>query len=161
MSLFLIRHASSGTRNNSDPYDYERNLDALGYDQAQAIANQLKDQNISQIFSSRATRCVETVTPLADKLGIEIQLVDELFEGSSTSKAIEFVRGLTGSDFVACSHGDIIPDLIRLLAMSGTRTSKGGCAKGSIWQVENNDDSFATATYYDPTSVLSSKELLI
>ena len=154
MPLFLIRHAVAGVRNNQDPTDDQRPLDAVGRDQAAAIADRWTDTSVQAIYSSHATRCVQTVEPLAAVLGLEIQIAPELFEGASTSRSIEFVRSFTDTSVVLCSHGDVIPDLIRNLGTGGTRLEGQGCAKGSIWRLDNTTERIESGTYLGPAGLL-------
>jgi len=53
VTLFLIRHAVAGVRNNQDPEDDRRPLDSIGIDQAQVIAAGWSDPDIEAIYSSR------------------------------------------------------------------------------------------------------------
>lgn len=161
VTLFLIRHASSGNRNNFDPLDYQRPLDTLGKEQAEAVSTKLRERNIDSIYSSKATRCVETVEPLAQHFGITIEIEDALFEGSSSSAAITLVRTLAerevDGDVVLCSHGDVIPDILRVLATGGTRLHGSGCAKGSIWALDTAGERIDTGHYYNAQQILDAK----
>ena len=51
-----------------------------GKQQAEEIAKIFADEKITAIYSSPLTRCIETITPLAEKHGISIQKRDELRE---------------------------------------------------------------------------------
>jgi 8-oxo-dGTP diphosphatase len=155
MTLFLIRHAVAGVRNNQDPADDQRPLDAVGIDQAQAIASGWSGEAIETIYSSPALRCVQTVEPLAASLGLTVQIAPELFEGASRSRSIEFVRAFTGRDIVMCSHGDVIPDVLRNLEVGGSRLDGRGCAKGSIWRLDNSTDRIESGTYLDAPGLLT------
>jgi len=147
--LFLIRHAVAGVRNNQDPADDQRPLDAVGVDQATMIADNWSDLSVQAIYTSPARRCVQTVEPLAERLGLAVQIAPELFEGASTSRSIEFVRSFTGQSVVLCSHGDVIPDVLRNLATGGSRLDGRGCAKASIWQLDNTTDRIESGVYLD------------
>ena len=48
-----------------------------------------------------------------------------------------------------CSHGDVIPDLVRRAQGRGLLVpGKSGCAKGSVWTLQHWDGSgFATGIY--------------
>ena len=150
MPLFLIRHAVAGVRNNSDPFDDGRPLDALGLSQAATIASEWSE-SIEAIFSSPAMRCVQTVEPLAERLGLTITIAPELFEGASASRSIEYVRSFTGRSVALCSHGDVIPDILRNLEVGGTVLNGRSCAKGSIWRLDNSTGRIESGTYH-PTS---------
>jgi phosphohistidine phosphatase SixA len=145
--LFLIRHAVAGVRNNLDPSDDQRSLDEVGRSQAQAIAHTWTEMGIEAIYSSPALRCVQTVEPLAERLQMPVRIAPELFEGASTSRSIEYIRSFTGRSVVLCSHGDVIPDVLRNLEIGGSQLQGRGCAKGSIWQLDNATDRIETGIY--------------
>jgi len=145
--LFLIRHAVAGVRNNLDPSDDRRPLDHIGMDQALAIAAGWTCDDVEAIYSSPSLRCVQTVEPLAERLGLTVELAPELFEGAATSRSVEYVRSFTGRSVVLCSHGDVIPDVLRNLQVGGSRLDGRGCAKGSIWQLDNSTDRIESGVY--------------
>ncbi len=147
MPLFLIRHAIAGVRNNLDPSDEQRPLDRVGRRQAQAIADTWTETGIEAIYSSPALRCVQTVEPLAERLQIPVLIAPELFEGASTSRSIEYVRSFTGRSVALCSHGDVIPDVLRNLEVGGCQLQGQGCAKGSVWLLDNSTDRIETGIY--------------
>lgn len=134
-------------RNNRDANDAERRLDPLGEDQALAIGEELARHSITAIFSSPARRCIDTVAPLAKQLGIEVTIAPELFEGATTASSMAFIRSLTGQDVVACSHGDVIPDVLRNLEVGGTQLEGRGCSKGSIWELDNSSERIESGAY--------------
>ncbi len=145
--LFLIRHAVAGVRDNGDPSDDRRPLDALGLDQARVIADSWTEP-IEAIFSSPALRCMQTVEPLAARLGLTVATAPELFEGASSSRSIAYVRSFTGRSVVLCSHGDVIPDILRNLRAGGTVLDGRGCAKASIWRLDNSTERIESGTYH-------------
>jgi len=146
--LFLIRHAVAGVRSSLDPFDDRRELDDGGRHQAQTIAAEWSCDDVEAIFSSPAVRCVQTVEPLAERLGLQVQIATELFEGASSSRSIAYVRSFTGRSVVLCSHGDVIPDVLRNLEVGGSRLEGRGCGKGSIWSLDNSTDRIESGTYY-------------
>ncbi|MFT4987656.1 MAG: phosphohistidine phosphatase SixA [Acidimicrobiales bacterium] len=147
MPLFLIRHAVAGVRNNLDLSDDQRPLDQVGRSQAQTIAEAWTELGIEAIYSSPALRCVQTVEPLAERFQMAVQIAPELFEGASTSRSIEYIRSFTGRSVVLCSHGDVIPDVLRNLEVGGSQLQGRGCAKGSIWQLDNSTDRIESGIY--------------
>lgn len=153
MTLFLIRHANAGVRNNQNPHDDQRELDPIGWEQAQRIASTHGDHAIEAIYASPALRCQQTVAPLAASLGVEVTIAPQLFEGASTATSIEFVRSFVGRTVVLCSHGDVIPDVLRLLEIGGSRLDGRGCAKGSVWELDNSTERIESGRYFDPVSL--------
>ena len=73
--LFLVRHAHS----DYGP-DERRGLSAAGRAAAARVADILASQRIERIYSSPYARAIETVQPLADRLGVPVALDDDLRE---------------------------------------------------------------------------------
>lgn len=138
MTIYLIRHANAGTR-GSDPNDLDRPLDPTGWEQAADIAERFADVGITSIMTSRATRCSQTVGPLATALQLDVEEHPALLEGQSARAAVDLCRYLARDGVTAalCSHGDIIPDTIQTLAREGMVISgQRGWAKGSTWKID-------------------------
>ena len=82
MSVFmLIRHASNPTvgRRLAGRMSGVR-LDEVGRAQAEELAERLSSVPIAAIYSSPLERCVETATPLAGRLGLEVRTSEKLLE---------------------------------------------------------------------------------
>jgi len=105
VSVLLLRHARAGERAAWTGDDRLRPLDERGLRQALAL-RELAQRAIGRIVSSPYRRCVETVEPLAEALGIPIELDDRLAEGASTQLALSLLGELDGG--LACTHGDVI-----------------------------------------------------
>ena len=105
MSVLLLRHARAGERAAWTGDDTLRPLDDRGLRQALALRD-LAQRAIGRIVSSPYRRCVETVEPLAEALGIAIELDDRLAEGASPQLALALLAELDGG--LACTHGDVI-----------------------------------------------------
>ncbi|MEE2769100.1 MAG: phosphoglycerate mutase family protein [Actinomycetota bacterium] len=140
MSILVVRHASAGTRLTEDGDDAERPLDRNGTLQAASIADAFTDRSVSTVLSSRAVRCQQTVSPLAQRAGLTVVVSAALFEGASL-QAVRLVNGMAEADdgnetTVLCSHGDVVSEIVRSLALAGMRTrGDRGCAKGSVWEL--------------------------
>jgi Fructose-2,6-bisphosphatase len=105
VSVLLLRHARAGERAAWTGDDTLRPLDDRGLRQALAL-RELAQRAIGRIVSSPYRRCVETVEPLAEALGIPIELDDRLAEGASPQLALALLAELDGG--LACTHGDVI-----------------------------------------------------
>lgn len=136
MSVHLVRHASAGDRSRWSGDDLDRPLDERGAEQARRLADHLGEAPIRAVWSSIAARCVDTVAPLADRLGVPVETRRELTEGARHGDLFELVRSAATEegDLVMCSHGDLIPEVLNRLLREGMRvTGTRGCAKGSVW----------------------------
>lgn len=156
VTLFLVRHAVAGVRDNYDPGDDQRPLDAIGVEQAIALADRLRGEPIEAIYSSPALRCRQTVEPLGEAVAMDVTVEPRLFEGATTSASMGLLRSLTGRTVVLCSHGDVIPDMLRNLEVGGCRLEGRGCAKGSIWQLDNSTERVESGFYLGPVGVSAS-----
>jgi 2,3-bisphosphoglycerate-dependent phosphoglycerate mutase len=73
--LYLVRHA----RADYGP-DETRGLSADGHAAAARVAELLAGRRITRIHSSPYTRAIQTVQPLADRLGLPVEIHDDLRE---------------------------------------------------------------------------------
>ena len=152
-TVHLIRHAHAGDRSKWKDDDHLRPLSSKGKRQARTIAERLADRGIDVIQSSPYVRCVDTVTPLGERLGLEILDSPNLAEGADPSPTLELIESVSGLEIALCSHGDLIPHVVEQLKKDGAklRSSNGrvGYTKGSVWEitVENGDP---VAAQYHP-----------
>ncbi len=149
--MLLIRHAHAGSRRNWADDDLLRPLTANGRRQAERLVETLAPWWPQRILSSPYTRCVETVTPLAESLGLPTEVMSELAEGAG-AEALALVRSLACDKAALCTHGDVIPEVLVALA-DEDRLDLGPDprqAKGSAWVLEANGGRFVKATYVPP-----------
>jgi 8-oxo-dGTP diphosphatase len=129
MTLYVIRHAKAG-----NAPDEERPLNDAGRRQAERIADLLGDAGVERILTSRYARCVETVAPLAERVGVEVERHDALAEESDVEAAWALLESVAGTDAVLCSHGNILgPVLDRVLRRGAEVDGEWTLRKGSIW----------------------------
>lgn len=151
VAIYLIRHGHAGDRSNWSGDDLRRPLSNKGRRQAAHLADALEDQPVKAIFSSPATRCIQTVEPLAERLGLTVVEAMELYEGHDPDEAIRFALGHAEDNAVICSHGDIIPRMLRRFVSAGMRSDNGSeSRKGSMWTLELDGDDVIRGTYHPP-----------
>jgi len=153
VTVYLVRHAQAFARHEWRQPDDLRPLSPKGERQAQGLVDLLACQPVDRVLSSPSLRCCLTVAPLAEKLALEVEVVTELLEGASASRAVTLVEsvaaGSTGA--VLCSHGDVIPGVLRHLTAMGLKLADPlKWAKGSAWALEHNGLAFTTAHYLPP-----------
>ncbi|MCU1498870.1 MAG: hypothetical protein JWM47_2823 [Acidimicrobiales bacterium] len=114
MLIHLIRHAHAGSRKHWHGDDRLRPLSHRGERQAAAVADELADAGIDQLWSSVFVRCVQTLEPIAHRRGLEIEARDDLTEGGSGAKALDALLAAADAGHVvaASSHGDVIPAIV-------------------------------------------------
>jgi phosphohistidine phosphatase SixA len=133
LALFLVRHAKAGSRQRWAGDDVLRPLSNRGARQAKALVALLEPYgvgNVRRVVSSPYVRCVETVAPLAEQLGLKIEVVEELAEGHGP-EALALARSWLGEEVAACSHGDVVPFVVGQLVHDAPDPLP--CAKGSTW----------------------------
>lgn len=136
-TFLLLRHAKAGHRGgwNGPGPDEVRPLSKKGWRQAEGLVALLRPYGISRLLSSRYVRCAQTLEPLAEALGLEVEGVDELAEGADPRRTRALLHGLNSATAALCSHGDVIPTLLDLLAAEDGLDLPPDypCAKGSTW----------------------------
>jgi phosphohistidine phosphatase SixA len=150
MALYLIRHAKAGQRGSWDGPDLLRPLTRSGRAQAQAFAAWLANEPVARILSSPYTRSVQTVQPLADKLGVTVEVTELLSEGSAFEPVLELLEVLPEPS-VLCSHGDLIPDTVEALLRRGAvLDGQPDWRKGSTWVLSRDDRQITRARAVPP-----------
>jgi phosphohistidine phosphatase SixA len=143
VTILLVRHAKAGQRGKYDGPDEERPLSKKGWRQAEGLVEALKGYGVSRILSSPYVRCVQTVEPLADALGLTVEPADELVEGADPAETRELMRRLGNEGAVAalCTHGDMVPGVLDLLvAHEGLELPPDyPFQKGSTWVITEED----------------------
>lgn len=153
-TLHLLRHGAAGDRDKWKEEDRLRPLTKKGRRQAVALAERLRHREIERVLSSPYRRCVETVEPLAEALGLEVEIAPALGEGPDVDGAYELIHELAGANAVLSSHGDVIPATMnRLMWMGLTLQSRFYCSKGSTWEVEVVSGRYTEGTYVPPPEV--------
>lgn len=149
MTVYLVRHADAVSRQEWAHEDLLRPLTGKGFDQAQGLVDLLGDIRVTRFLTSPAVRCRQTLEPLASHLGLVIEETPALLEGTVVHEARALLDSVTAGDVVLCSHGDVIPDLVRRAQGRGMLVpGKSGCAKGSVWTFQHWDGTgFATGIY--------------
>jgi 8-oxo-(d)GTP phosphatase len=158
--VLVVRHASAGSRATWHGDDRARPLDDCGRLQADELVRLLAHFDPSLIVSADYLRCRQTVEPLAASLGLTIRELPELSElgyPGHEDEAVRLIRSLGGphETVVACSQGNVIPDLLQRLAreddvdLPNPPTAK----KASTWALTFRDDRIAGGEYFPPPSV--------
>ena len=150
MTVYLVRHARAGQRSAWKGDDTLRPLSKIGRRQAAELADMLADKPIRDIVSSPYVRCRQTVEPLAKRLGLTVDVADELAEGAGLDAALRLVEKVSDRDAVLCTHGDIVQLLLTHARANGVKTGKLRMDKGSVWALETRAGAIVKATYLQP-----------
>ena len=153
-TVLLVRHATAGSAAAWAGDDRRRPLDEGGWAQADGLARLLSRFDVSEIMSADLDRCTQTVAPVAEALGLEVRLSPLLETAgyvSHEADAVALLRGIGGPqrDAVACSTGEVIPDLVRRIAEHDHRSLPMApvARKGSVWALTFSSDRLLETEY--------------
>ena len=162
-TIELVRHGDAAGRDRwAGRPDHDRPLSDLGVRQAKGLARDLMAAgDVTAVHSSPLTRCVQTLLPLADSLGVVVQPEEALAEATTLpvldggdawvaaawlgGRAVALLDRLVAAHphgrVVVCSHGDVIPAVVALLAgRDGLALRDVRLAKGARFSLEFSDD---------------------
>ncbi|TDJ74901.1 MAG: histidine phosphatase family protein [Planctomycetota bacterium] len=106
-TVFFLRHAEKGTDDARDPELSER-----GTERAAALAELLEHAGVTHLFASEFRRTQATLAPLAEALGLEVEIVS----ARSPDVQVAALRALpAGSVAVVAGHSNTTPALVRAL----------------------------------------------
>jgi len=118
--LVLLRHAKAVKREDWDGDDGDRPLAQLGQLQAKRMPSLYLPYNISEIHSSDAQRCIETIDLMArliEKTPIFSADLSEYGYAKDRKAPLDYVQDLMdrGASAIVCSHNPIIPKVVQKL----------------------------------------------
>jgi phosphohistidine phosphatase SixA len=116
-TIYLFRHAEKAKDGTRNP-----DLNQLGLNRAENLKQWLADKNISTIYSTNYKRTLQTVSPLAEALEMNIVLYDPRDLKKFAAQLLQS-RG----NSVVVGHSNTTPDLVTYL---------GGNAEGEIDELE-------------------------
>jgi broad specificity phosphatase PhoE len=154
MLLLLVRHGHAGSKQHWQGDDRLRPLTAQGFAEADALVDLLSPHAPVRIVSSPFLRCVQTVTPLSESLGLRIGRSKRLVPsdtGGAEALMRRVGRGESGA-VVVCTHGEVIHDLQRSLrkdfpTLFGESQPR---EKGSVWVLDRTGSKFVSSEYIAP-----------
>jgi 8-oxo-(d)GTP phosphatase len=125
-AVIVVRHGKAVPAEAWDGPDATRPLLLRGTSQATHIAPSIAAFRPQKILTSTAARCVATIAPLATLSGITPKetagISQDAFESDAATIAQTLAKRLKSKKTVVlCSHGPVIPEIIRELA-DATRT---------------------------------------
>ena len=122
-ALVVLRHTKARARKTWKKDDRQRPLLALGRQQAERLVPLLAAYDVELVASSSSARCVQTVTPYAERSGWPVTTYDALSEeGATAASVLEVVDDLMHHRecAVLCTHRPVLPtvyDSMRLQAL--------------------------------------------
>ena len=106
--VFIVRHAEKASPGGKDP-----DLSVQGRKRAEALANILKDSQITAVFVTEFKRTQETAAPTAKAA----QVSPIVIPTKDIGVLVEKLRTLNGNALVV-GHGNTIPDLLKALGIA-------------------------------------------
>ena len=147
--IHVVRHAHAGDRSAGTHDDDLRPRTDRGCGQAERLPGALAAEPPVLICSSPSLRCIATVLPLARHRRLPVVTLDALYEGGNAASVLQRLA-TGGSPVVACTHGDILADLLGLIISSGVPLAAQRAEKGSTWTIEVDGGRITAARYAPP-----------
>ncbi|HLJ76254.1 MAG TPA: phosphohistidine phosphatase SixA [Acidobacteriaceae bacterium] len=138
MNLYILRHASAGTRRKNPVIDVKRPLDKDGKQQSILVGTYLSALNVQfdRVVSSPLKRALQTASLVANETGYDakIEISDALTPEATLQKFQDLVRNLSKFENVlVVGHNPNLPIFLSsLIAPSGRisiRLRKGAIAR--------------------------------
>jgi 8-oxo-dGTP diphosphatase len=122
-AIIALRHAKAAPREAWNRSDSERPLTERGVKQAVSDVPTLRVWGPQKIITSPAVRCISTVAPLAAATGLkpkyEPRISQDAYEsGDSDVRGVVLKRIQKRKNAVLCSHGPVLPDILREIALA-------------------------------------------
>ena len=129
LAIELVPHVDAGDRSVWSGDQDERPLTDFGKRQAAALRDALLASPVDRLFASPALRCRMTLGPIAEATGLEVETIAALAEerpgenhGAMGLRGEAALREIALQQpegrVVACSHGDLIPNVGHRIARS-------------------------------------------
>lgn len=140
----LVRHAHAGDKRRWAGPDRQRPLSRRGHAEALGLAEVLAELGVTRLLSSPALRCLQTLAPLSDRLGIPVEPLAALDVGAPATDLLHLLRtpGVDGA--ALCTHGENLTGLSEEWTATGevgvaagaSVSGMAGTPKGASWVVE-------------------------
>ncbi len=125
----LVPHVDAGDRGQWRGDQDERPLSDFGKRQAEALRDALLISPVVRLFASPALRCRMTIEPIAEATGLPVETLPSLAEeqpgechGAMVKRGEAALREIAlrqpEGRVIACSHGDLIPEVGHRIASS-------------------------------------------
>jgi 8-oxo-dGTP diphosphatase len=120
-------------------------MEALG------LIKQLGDRPLGRVLSSPAERCLETVQPLAGRLGRPVEPSEALGVDGTGPGVLELLTDPALERAVFCTHGEIIGKVFDELQLAGIELSDPPrWPKASTWILQRDGGQRWKGTYLEP-----------
>ncbi|MEX3505247.1 NUDIX domain-containing protein [Corynebacterium sp. LK2510] len=152
--LLYVRHARAHDREKWAGDDNLRPLDKKGRRQSEMLVPLLAPFEPTRIYSALPDRCQATVAPLADELGIDVEVDvrfgDAGWEESQVEAQKAFMEVVAqGGTSVICAQGTVMPQMIAWLSSWGRLPIDTDISvkKGGVWVLSFRNGELNGADY--------------
>jgi 8-oxo-dGTP diphosphatase len=152
--VYLVRHAHAGKKSTWTGPDLVRPLSDQGRGQALGLIDQLAGQPVRRVISSPAVRCLQTVVPLAGRLGLAVEPDHRLGVDGPGPDILELLAGPALHQAVLCTHGEVIGKVFSELQSVGVQLSdRPRWPKGSTWVLDRDSGRRWRGRFLAPRSI--------
>jgi 8-oxo-dGTP diphosphatase len=152
--VYLVRHAHAGAKAKWEGPDLARPLSAQGRKEALGLIERLRSQPMGRVLSSPAERCLQTVQPLAGRLGRPVEPNEALGVDGTAAAVLELLVDPALEEAVLCTHGEIIGEVFDHLQKAGIELSDPPrWPKGCTWILQPVVGHAWKGTYLEPLAL--------
>jgi 8-oxo-dGTP diphosphatase len=143
--LVLLRHGKAIAREEWEGDDGDRPLAQLGQLQAKRMLSLYLPFGITEIHTSDAVRCYETVVPMARSLNLNVIYWSELSEYAfekDKKASLKVVQEIIESEArsIVCGHNPVLPGMVsKLIGKKSFKAFDRGLLPGEAWILHHRD----------------------
>jgi 8-oxo-dGTP diphosphatase len=143
--LILLRHGKAIAREEWEGDDGDRPLAQLGQQQSKRMHAIYQPFAVTEIHSSDAVRCYETVSPIARAMSLNLVYLTELSEYAfekDKKAAINIVNDIIESQAraIVCGHNPVIPGIVaKYIGKKNFKELDHGLLPGEAWILHHRD----------------------
>ena len=152
--VYLVRHAHAGPKASWQGPDAARPLSAQGRREALGLIERLDGHPLDRMLSSPALRCLQTVEPLAGRLGRPVEPNEALGVDGTAAGVLELLADPALERAVLCTHGEQIGEVFdELLGVGLELSDPPRWPKGCTWILGRAAGQGWKGTYLPPMAV--------
>ncbi len=133
-----MRHARPVRAEAIDGQAADPILAERGHRQARATARYLASQGIHHVVSSSMKRAIQTAEPLADRLGLEIEMLDDLRESDHRAQAYIPLEEWDSNDPALAKYYDPDADITDTIFSDGYENFRECVERGFDYIIDTN-----------------------
>lgn len=125
--VLVLRHAEARARKSWTHDDRLRPLLVPGIARSEHLVDVLTAHGVERIVTSSSTRCVQTVTSAAARLGLTLECTHALSEEDASARAVASLIATLADDqdVVLCTHRPVLPLVFQALGVDPARLEPG------------------------------------